>query len=341
MNKRMLLILLLTSFLSGNSNILHAENFNIEMTGSLEEKAARYIRNVYEQINFGKGERLSFPAFRHGFYGYLNLIEAGKLPAGSLLTVCDFTLSSNSKRMWVIDIKNQKVLFNTLVAHGMSTGAEYATAFSNTPESHQSSLGFYLTGDTYQGGNGYSLQLQGVDGIFNSKAFERAIVIHGAPYVSESFACANKRLGRSHGCPALPPDIAPKVIDQIKNGSCLFIYHSSANYLTSSYWLRSRIKSLPVEAERMEFLASNQENEHTDIKNEAVSNETDVRKAKSRIDEEVKISDFDRNNYRIEVQTIVLKKGADLPKGEVKNISAIMLVNENRNGGMSDTIIVR
>ncbi|GBL35397.1 hypothetical protein EMGBS15_09920 [Filimonas sp.] len=337
----MLLFLLLTSFLSGSSKILRAGSFESEITNSIQDKAERYIRNVYEHINFGKAGRLSFSAFRYGFHGYLNLMDAGKIHPGSLLTICDFTLSSNSKRMWVIDVQNEKILFNTLVAHGMGTGEEYATAFSNTPESHQSSLGFYITGDTYQGGNGYSLQLQGVDGSFNSNAFERAIVIHGAPYVSESFACANKRLGRSHGCPALPPEIAPQVIDHIKNGSCLFIYAHSANYLTASYWLRNQIRSLPVEAERMEFLASAYGKENTEVrttgdKETAAKHQEDLRQ-----EEPVKISDFDKNNYRIEVQTIIIKKGTEVPKTAAKNVNSIVEVTKNRNTGISDTVIVR
>lgn len=216
-------------------------------------KTERYIRHTYDQLKFPKMNKLKFEAFRNGFYGYLNLVESGKLTSRATLSICDFTLSSNEKRLWVIDIKNKKVLFNTLVAHGMGTGEEYAVNFSNTPDSHQSSLGFYVTGETYTGNNGYSLKLNGVDGSFNSNAYERAVVIHGAEYVSEEFAKANQRLGRSHGCPALPVELAPKIIDRIKDGHCLFIYANSKQYAKTSYWLNNKIVNLPSESELMEL----------------------------------------------------------------------------------------
>ncbi len=226
----------------------------VEETESvLQAKTEKYIRYVYQKIKFLNGTKLRYEVFKTAFYGYLNMLEAGKIDKEGLLSVCDFTLSSNKKRMWVIDIKAKKVLFHSLVAHGMGTGEEFATTFSNISESHQSSLGFYTTGETYIGNNGYSLKLNGVDGSFNSNAYDRAIVIHGADYVSEQFAKDNERLGRSHGCPALPVEIAPQVIDKIKFGSCFFIYHRANNYLSSSRWLTSAIHSLPAEADLMDL----------------------------------------------------------------------------------------
>lgn len=260
MKKLFFIAAFLCYFLLGSDIRSFAKEFETEIENSIQSKTERYIKNVYDKIKFGKFSKLSFEAFKYGFYGYLNLVESGKIHPGSLLTICDFTLSSNLKRMWVIDPGNYKVLFNTLVAHGMGTGEEFATAFSNIEDSHQSSLGFYVTGETYDGNNGYSLKLNGVDGMFNNKAYDRAIVVHGAEYVSEEFARGNKRIGRSHGCPALPVEIAPKVIDKVKNGTCLFIYHSSKNYLTSSYWLRNKIKQLPEDADRLELLAGNYNN---------------------------------------------------------------------------------
>jgi len=270
-----------------------------------------YIKNVYEHINYENSTKISFQAFRNGFYGYLNLIEAGKLAHGSILTICDFTLSSNLKRMWVIDMKTYKVLYNSLVAHGMGTGEEYATIFSNTEESHQSSLGFYVTGETYEGGNGHSLKLNGVDGAFNSKAYDRAIVVHGAPYVSTDFARSHQRIGRSHGCPALPLDIATKVINKIKNGSCLFIYHTSKNYLSVSRWLKNDIRNLPQEAEMMGLLAtvSRGTNEETGVQQAQLTEAANAPK-----EEPVFVSNFDKNNYRIEVETIILKRGTVIPQ---------------------------
>jgi L,D-transpeptidase catalytic domain len=219
-----------------------------------KQKTDAYIQYVYNKLSFKKVNKLSYAAFYKGFYGYLNIKEAGKIKSTALLTICDFTLSSNTKRLWVIDIQKKKVLFNTLVAHGMGTGEEFATKFSNTPDSHQSSLGFYLTGETYMGDNGYSLKLEGIDGAFNNNAFERAIVIHGADYVSASFAAGNNRLGRSHGCPALPREVSEPIINKIANNSCLFIYHTQKNYLKTSYWLNNSIENLPNEADLIDLM---------------------------------------------------------------------------------------
>jgi hypothetical protein len=212
-------------------------------------KVERYTKYVYDKLSFKKMNKLSYAAFSKGFYGYLNLREAGKLRPGALLTICDFSLSSNSKRIWVIDLQKKKVLYNTYVAHGSATGEEYAKNFSNVHESHQSSLGFFTTGETYQGEKGYSLKLHGHDGEFNSNAFDRGVVIHGAEYVNEAFAKANNRLGRSHGCPALPYELVQPIIDKIKGGHCLFIYHPMKSYVGKSYWLTNGIGRLPQEAE--------------------------------------------------------------------------------------------
>ena len=216
-------------------------------------KTEKYIRFVYDKLSFKKMQKLSFEAFSKGFYGYLNLKEAGKAHGNALLTICDFSLSSNLNRMWVIDLEKKKVMINSLVAHGMGSGEEFATKFSNIQDSHQSSLGFYTTGETYMGDNGYSLKLNGVDGAFNSNAYDRAIVVHGADYVCKSFACENNRLGRSHGCPALPRETSQMIIDKIKNGSVLFIYHPNKAYLKSSYWLTSKITHLPDEADYIDL----------------------------------------------------------------------------------------
>jgi hypothetical protein len=212
-------------------------------------KTERYIQYLYNKLSFKKMNKVSYVAFKNAAYGYFNLKEAGKIKGNALLTICDFSLSSNKKRLWVIDIQKKKVLFNSLVAHGQGSGEEFATKFSNVHESHQSSLGFYVTGEPYQGDNGYSLKLHGVDGAYNSNAFDRAIVIHGADYVSETFAAANNRIGRSHGCPALPRELNDIIINKIQNGSALFIYHPNKAYIKTSYWLNNKIAKLPAEAD--------------------------------------------------------------------------------------------
>jgi hypothetical protein len=229
----------------------------LENNNSIVNKTDKYIKFVYDKISFKKINKLSYEAFSKAYYGYLNLKEAGKIHGNAYLTICDFSLSSNTKRMWVIDVARKKVLYNNLVAHGSGSGEEFANKFSNVPESHTSSLGFYTTGETYHGDNGYSLKLHGVDGAFNNKAFERDIVIHGADYVCAAFANCNNRLGRSHGCPALPRELAEPIISKIANGSCLFIYHPNKNYITNSYWLNNKISNLPQEAAYLDLLIPN------------------------------------------------------------------------------------
>ncbi len=141
-----------------------------------------------------------------------------------LLTLIDYSLPSTERRLWVLDLARGKVLYHELVAHGSGSGNNYATRFSNEMNSHQTSLGLFLTGGTYQGGNGYSLKLRGLDRGVNDRAEERHIVMHGAWYVSPQHARNQGRLGRSWGCPALSEGVAPVVIDTIKGGSFLFSY---------------------------------------------------------------------------------------------------------------------
>lgn len=155
-----------------------------------------------------------------------------------LLTVIDYSLPSTKPRLWVLDLKQGKVLFHELVAHGRGSGDNYATRFSNVNNSHQTSLGLFLTGGTYEGGNGYSLKLRGLDPGVNDRAEARYIVMHGAPYVSAAHARQHGRLGRSWGCPALSLDSARPVIDTVKGGSFLF------SYAGDKTWLRTVTASL-------------------------------------------------------------------------------------------------
>lgn len=190
-------------------------------------------RFVYESAGLNR-YGLSEKAFDHAWKGYQHLINTNKISREKYLTICDFSQSSLKKRLYIIDITTNKLLINTYVAHGKNSGLEYATKFSNTPESLQSSLGFYVTSNTYQGKHGLSLRLNGVDPGFNDKALVRTIVIHGADYVSEARAKTGSYMGRSWGCPAVPADESAEIINTIKNGSCLFVYHPSANYLNNS-----------------------------------------------------------------------------------------------------------
>ncbi|HVR99615.1 MAG TPA: murein L,D-transpeptidase catalytic domain family protein [Thermoanaerobaculia bacterium] len=153
--------------------------------------------------------------------------ERGVSGRDDLLTVIDYSLPSTQPRLWVLDLEKGEVLYHELVAHGAGTGDNYATRFSNVKDSRQTSLGLFLTAGTYQGGNGYSLVLKGLDRGLNDRAEERHIVMHGAWYVSPEHARQKGRLGRSWGCPALSQEMAPRVIDTIKGGSFVFSYSGS------------------------------------------------------------------------------------------------------------------
>ncbi len=177
---------------------------------------------------------LSEEAFTYAWKGYGKLIEQNKISRCDYLTICDLSQSSKQKRLYIIDAVNNKLLINTYVAHGKNSGAEYASKFSNKPESLQSSLGFYVTSNTYIGSHGLSLRLNGVDPGYNDKALERTIVIHGANYVDPARVKAGMYMGRSWGCPAVPEKESNNIITTIKNGTCLFIYYPSRNYLLNS-----------------------------------------------------------------------------------------------------------
>ena len=198
---------------------------------------ARFDATLHETyVRLGAEQQgLRFEVFEKAMTGYLNLRETGHLAADQQhLTVVDFDLPSTEKRLWVLDLNSDKILFHTLVAHGHNSGENGADQFSNTDQSNMSSLGFYVTGQEYEGKHGHSLRLKGVDEGFNTNAFARSIVMHGADYVSESFIKQNGRLGRSLGCPALPLDQYSQIIDAVRDGSCLFLSKSNAGY-TSKY----------------------------------------------------------------------------------------------------------
>ncbi|AHF14179.1 hypothetical protein NIASO_01175 [Niabella soli DSM 19437] len=170
---------------------------------------------------------LSEQAFLDAMEGFDELKKEGLLKNDSIITVIDFDQPSINKRMYVLDIKHYQVLFNTWAAHGRNSGSLMATSFSNAMSSNKSSLGFYLTDEPYYGGNGYSLKLKGLESGVNDKAMVRAIVLHGADYVSQSSINELGYLGRSFGCPAVPRALSRPIIDVIKEGSVLFIYNST------------------------------------------------------------------------------------------------------------------
>lgn len=206
----------------------------IKDSSSLKTNSDKYV--LWNLQNAG----LSKAAFYYAFKGYNYFLQKGLLNKTNIITIVDFSQPSTQKRLYVLDIISGKILFNTLVAHGRNSGHEYATQFSNSNRSHQSSLGFYITMGTYVGGNGYSLKLNGYDKGFNDHAYKREIVLHGADYVSENFINSNGFLGRSYGCPAVPFEFHKEIIDCIKDGSCLFLYYPSKKYLAASKILNNR-----------------------------------------------------------------------------------------------------
>jgi hypothetical protein len=173
-------------------------------------------------------------AFEYAWRGYHNLVKKGVIHKRAVLSICDFSQSSRNRRMYVIDVQHRKLLYRTYVAHGQNSGDEFASEFSNEPDSYKSSLGFYVTQKTYVGRNGLSLRLNGVDPGYNDMAMKRQIVLHGSSYASERYMEDYGNLGTSLGCPALPAEFSGRIIRAVKDGSCLFIYHPTQQYLDNS-----------------------------------------------------------------------------------------------------------
>ncbi len=221
-----------------STSILMASEKKFTNIQNVTHTVSSYAMSVYETIGL-QDAGLSFEVFNYAVKGRDYLVSQGRILKDQVLTVVDFTKPSSEKRMYVIDLNKEKILFHTYVAHGQNSGAEFAQNFSNKPESFQSSLGFYETLGTYNGKHGYSMKLAGLESGINDKAEERAIVMHAADYVSESFIRTKGFLGRSWGCPALPNAYNKPIIDKIKDGSCLFIYGKNSNYLKQSRILNS------------------------------------------------------------------------------------------------------
>jgi hypothetical protein len=177
---------------------------------------------------------LSRKAFNFAIRGFAKLRAMGQIQNDNVISIIDFSLPSNKKRLFVIDMISGKLLFNTFVSHGRGSGKAMATRFSNRPGSYMSSLGFYVTGGTYFGEHGYSLRLQGIEKGINDKALARGIVMHSAAYVDEDYIQQKGYSGRSEGCPAIPEEFQQPVIETIKDGSCLLIYSPNKFYTTHS-----------------------------------------------------------------------------------------------------------
>lgn len=194
---------------------------------------------IYSSIDFSNSTFLSCEVFENAYRGFQKM-KADSLirPDCQIITICDFNLPSFIERMWVIDLSKKKVLYNTLVAHGQNSGDLIPERFSNSFNSHQSSIGFYVTGDTYRGKYGTQLRLDGKDTGFNSNALDRGIVIHGSKYVSRDFVNRSGKLGKSWGCPAVSYSVVNPIIQIIKGGTCLFIWFNDRKYRDASKWLK-------------------------------------------------------------------------------------------------------
>ncbi|WP_310556736.1 murein L,D-transpeptidase catalytic domain family protein [Flavobacterium sp.] len=228
-----LLLLVFMSFTpKAERNAVSSSFLNTE-----SENLSTKIEIIYNSLNANKFSLPQINCFTKAMIGFYNLKEKGVI-LKDILTVIDFSMSSTKKRLWVIDLSTNTILYNTLVSHGMNSGVEYATNFSNTQSSNKSSLGFYATGETYNGKHGLSLKLDGLERGINHNARARAVVMHGAAYSNPSIIKSQGYLGRSQGCPAIPEAFKKEIIKVIKNKSCLFIFHP-----TKTYEIASRIVS--------------------------------------------------------------------------------------------------
>lgn len=223
--------LTITLFLFSSLTAIPNATYSHPRKSSLDiENSAVMVYSVLQANQYELPKLVSFSKALKGFY---KLKEKGLIKK-DILTLIDFSLSSNVKRLWVIDLASKTILFQSLVAHGRNTGEEFANSFSNAANSFKSSLGFYATGEVYNGKHGLSLRLDGLEKGINDNARNRGVVMHAADYVSNSFVKNNKRLGRSQGCPAVPIALSKEIISIIKDKSCLFIYHPKLNSALAS-----------------------------------------------------------------------------------------------------------
>ncbi len=200
------------------------------LTESFEPYAQEENNTKRLYHNLGLKDKMAFSVFERALIGLENQDHYSK----NIISIVDFTKPSSEKRLTIIDLDAEKVLYYTYVAHGKFTGENESEHYSNVPQSKKSSLGFYKTAETYNGKHGYSLRLDGLEEGINHNARSRAIVLHGANYVSEEFIQSHGRLGRSWGCPAVANELSQPIINTIKGGSCLYIFDNDVEYLENT-----------------------------------------------------------------------------------------------------------
>ena len=236
-----LLAVFTSSFSWGSSNDIPPSNSNLTSllkNDSIRTEAKSQFMYYAQDFYYELGDTaLNYQAFSEALVGYHNLIKYDKLQRQAVLTVIDFSKPSSAERCYIIDVCNRKILHKTIVAHGVNSGRLFARHFSNDDNSHKSSLGFYVTTTTYHGKYKLALRLDGVDHS-NSHASSRGVVMHGADYATYEFLEKNGgTLGRSYGCPAMPHENFEQVVEWIKGGSCLYIYHPNRSYHRYSRYL--------------------------------------------------------------------------------------------------------
>ncbi len=203
------------------------------VVGNTNNTISEKIEIVYNSLDSKHFALPQIECFKKALEGFYSLKQKGLIQK-DIITIVDFSLSSTKKRLWVINLATNTILYNTVVSHGRNSGGEFANSFSNSQSSNKSSLGFYATGETYNGKHGLSLKLDGLERGINNNARARAVVMHGANYANPSILKSQGYLGRSQGCPAVPEAVKAEIIKTIKGKSCLFIYHPTKSYEIAS-----------------------------------------------------------------------------------------------------------
>lgn len=224
---------LVTAF-TGTASSIAASTSAVVLAGSAADAPSAFNTEAWAASEVG---RINAEVLRLALNAAQCATAAGAVKNPSTLTVIDYSKASVEPRLWVLDLRSRVLLYEELVSHGQGSGGNLATKFSNVPDSHQTSIGLYVTDQPYVGRNGYSLRLDGLDKGFNDRARERAIVMHGAPYVNRAIAKSLGRLGRSHGCPAVRDEVARELIDRVKGGNLVFAYYPDREWLRSSQFL--------------------------------------------------------------------------------------------------------
>lgn len=231
-HKRLSILILLSLLALGNFRFVRPNTVNTE------DWPAYSKTDLYDVLELSQ-KGLTKEVFEKAISGWNQLRKKDQLENPDLLSIVDLSQSSNSKRLYVIDMNRKTLWFTTYVSHGRGSGEEFAHTFGNTPDSYRSSLGFYVTGPSYIGSHGLSMKLKGLETGTNNLAEQRGIVLHGASYVSENFIKQNGRLGRSLGCPAVPEEECAAIVSKIKEGSCFFVFYPDSNYFKNSTFCKN------------------------------------------------------------------------------------------------------